>query len=105
MKKIIYDRNIIKDYKQFYEDIVIKLNAKRFIDWKGEKDLNYSADIFEEFLWYCHKDNINFIFKNFNLEIINNYKNYENYQWFLIFKVIKRFVEKYPNNKLEFMND
>ena len=55
--------------------------------------------------WYCHDRNIHYIFKNFDLERINNYKNFENYQWNIIFEIIKDFVKDYPNNTLEFIND
>ena len=105
MKDIIINKKSYSTYKDFYEDIVIKLSANRFIDWKDEKNLNYNADIFEEFLWYCHKDNIHFIFKNFNLEKIKNYKNYDNYEWNIIIEVFQDFVKKYPNNTLEFVNE
>ena len=105
MKTIIYDRKQLNSYKEFYERIVVDLNANRFIDWEGEKDLDYNGNNLNEFLWYCHKDNIQFIFENFDLEKIENYKNYENYQWNIIFMVVKRFVQQYPNNTLEFRND
>ena len=105
MKKIIYNRQTIKDYKEFYESIVMELDANRFIDWEGEKNLDYNGNNLNEFLWYCHNDNIHFIFENFDLEKIENYKNYENYQWNIIFTVIKRLVQQYPNNKLEFINE
>ena len=32
-------------------------------------------------------------------------KNYEDYKWNLIFEVFEEFVKKYPNNKLEFINE
>ena len=105
MKKIIYNRNNIKDYKEFYESIVIKLNADRFIDWEGEQNLDYNGNNLNEFLWYCHKDNIQFVFKNFNLDKIENYKNFENYQWNIIFTIIKMFVKQFPNNTLKFINE
>lgn len=105
MKKIIYDRNEMKSYKDFYTCIYKELSGKNIPDWEDYVDLEYSASMLDEFLWYCHNNNIHFIFKNFNLEKIENYKNYENYEWSLIFKVIKRFVTNYPNNKLEFINE
>lgn len=105
MKKVIYDRKQLNSYKEFYEKLYQDMDGKNMIDWEHCPTLNYSADDLSEFLWYCHNDNIYFIFKNFDLDKINNYKNHENYKWFLIFKVIKRFVEKYPNNKLEFVNE
>lgn len=104
MKTIIYDRNKITDYKTFYENIVVELDANRFIDWNGEQNLNYDGNILNEFLWYCHEDSIHFVFQNFDLQKIENNTNYENYQWNIIFTVIKRFVSQYPNNTLEFID-
>ena len=45
------------------------------------------------------------LFKNFNIKKINEPQNYENYEWNIIFTIIKRFVQQYPNNTLEFIND
>lgn len=105
MKKVIYNRKELNSYKEFYEQLYQDMDGKNMIDWEHCPTLNYSADDLSEFLWYCHNNNIHFIFKNFNLEIINNYKNYENYKWNLIFEVFKEFVAEYPNNKLEFINE
>ena len=105
MNTIIIDKKDYTSYKDFYRDIFIKLDGKNNIDFEDMKALLYNANILNEFLWYCHNDNIYFIFKNFNLEKIRNYKNYENYQWNLIIEVIEDFVKKYSNNKLEFIND
>ena len=108
MKKFIYDRNEIKDYKEFYERIYIDLDGAGMNDWETFDCLSYRADNLEEFLWYCHQDNFHMIFKNFNLKKIEKAeteKNYENYKWKLIFRVVKRIVKKYPNNKVEFIND
>ena len=105
MKTLIYDRKQLNSYKEFYEQLYADLEGDTIPDWKNCVTLNYSADDLSEFLWYCLDDGNTYIFKNFNLDKINNYKNYENYEWFLIFKVFNRFVNKYPNNKLEFIND
>jgi len=105
MNEIIINKKDYKSYKEFYEDIVIKLNADRFIDWEGEKNLNYNGNLLNEFLWYCHTDNIHFKFKNFYLEKIKEEKNYEDYHWAIIFRIFQRFVKNYPNNTLEFVNE
>lgn len=104
MRKLVYDRNTIKDYKAFYEDIVKKLDADRFVDWQGETNLNYNANNLSEFLWYCHKDNVEFVFLNFDLDQIENYKTTENYEWNNIFSVIKKFTTQYANNAITFVN-
>ncbi len=108
MKKLIYDRNIIKDYKDFYERIYVDLDGAGMNDWETFDSLGYSADKLNEFLWYCHQDNFHIIFKNFDLDAIKNAetaKNYENYKWKLIFEVFKDITKKFPNNKIEFIND
>lgn len=74
-------------------------------DWEGCTTLNYSTDDLAEFLGYCFDDGNTYIFKNFDLENVEDYKNYENYQWNIVFTIIKRFTQQYPNNKLEFIND
>ena len=105
MKKLIYDRKQLNSYKEFYEKLYKDLEGKKIPDWEDYNDLEYDANMLDEFLWYCHNDDINFIFKNFDLEKIKNYKNYENYQWNIIFEVVEDFVKKYPNNTLEFINE
>lgn len=108
MKTLIYDRNKIKDYKQFYEDLYKDLAGDTIPDWDKFEYLGYDADRLNEFMWYCHEDENEYIFKNFDLEKIENYikdNSYENYQWWLIFDVFKDFVKDYPKNKLEFVND
>ena len=105
MEKVVYDRRQINSYKEFYEKIYIDLDGKGMIDWEKFEYLGYNGNNLNEFLWYCHNDNIHFIFKNFDLEKIKNYKNYEDYQWNLIFEIIEDFVKDYPNNKLEFINE
>ena len=108
MKKFIYDRNEIKDYKEFYERIYNDMDGKNMIDWENFANLNYNADNLNEFLWYCHQDNFHIIFKNFDLNKIEKAeteKNYENYKWKLIFEVFQEITKDYPNNKVEFIND
>ena len=105
MKKLIYDRKQLNSYKDFYEQLYIDLDGKSMIDWERFEYLGYDGNNLNEFLWYCHDDNIHFIFKNFNIDTIKNYKNYENYEWNIIFEVFQEFVQEFPNNKLEFINE
>ncbi len=103
MKEIIFDKKAFKSYKDMYNDICVKLDKDRFIDWRdGYKDLGYSADILNEFLWYCHDDSNKYIFINFDKEKIKLQKNFDDYKYNLIIEVFEEFVEEYPNNKLEF---
>lgn len=106
MMKIEFDKKDYQSFKDMYHDISVKLDKDRFIDWRDDYvDLGLSADILQEFLWYCHRDNNHYIFKNFELEKIRNHKTYENYEYSLIIKVFERFVKQYPKNTLEFVND
>ena len=106
MKTLIYDRKQLDSYKDFYEKLYEDMNGKDMIDWDKFEYLGYDTDNLNEFLWYCHDRNIHYIFKNFDLQKIRNYNNnYENYKWSLIFELFEEFVQDYPNNKLEFIND
>ena len=105
MKIIIVDRKIYSTYKEFYIHLYKDLNGKSIPDREDCENLEYDANMLDEFLWYCQDRNIHFIFKNFDLDKIKNYKNYENYQWNIILEVIQDFVKKYPNNQLEFINE
>ena len=57
------------------------------------------------FLNDFYAEKYKFVFKNFDLEKIKQTKNYEDYEWNIIFEVFKDFVEQYPNNTLEFVNE
>lgn len=105
MKKLVYDRKQLNSYKNFYEKLYEDMDGKNMIDWEDYDDLKYDANMLNEFLWYCHNDNIHFVFKNFDLEKIKNYKNYENFQWKLIIEVIEDFVKKYSYNTLDFIDE
>ncbi len=103
MKEIIFDKKDYKSFRDLYHDICIKLNKDRFIDWKDNcEDLGWSADILDDFLWYCHKDNVKIIFLNFDKEKIKLQKNFDDYKYNLIIEVFEDFVKEFPNNKLEF---
>ncbi len=105
MKEIIFNRKDYKVYEDFYVQIYKDLDGANMIDWEELPNLCYSADNLNEFLWYCHKDNNKYIFKNFDLEKIRNNKNYDDYMYSIILRVFERFVKNYPNNTLEFVND
>ena len=105
MKTLIYDKKELNSYKDFYEKLYEDMDGKNMKDWDNFEYLGYDTDNLNEFLWYCHDRNIHYIFKTFDLEKIKNYKNYENYKWFLVFNAFNRFVNQYPNNKLEFINE
>ena len=105
MKTLIYDRKQLNSYKDFFEKLYEDMDGKNMIDWEKFEYLGYDADNLNEFMWYCQDRSIDYIFKNFDLERINNYKNYEDYKWNLIFEVFEEFVKEFPNNKLEFTND
>ena len=105
MKKLIYDRNKLKDYKEFYERIYVDLEGAGMNDWETFDCLGYDGNRLYEFFWYCHQDNFHIVFKNFDLEKVKNFKNYEDYQWKLIFEVCCEKVKEFPNNKVEFIND
>ena len=101
-KTIIYDRNEIKSYKDFYEKLYNDLEGSTIPYWSDEqcKYLGYSADILDEFLWYCHDDKNHFILRNFDLEKIKQQKTYDDYKINLIIEVLIDFTKKFPNNKL-----
>ncbi len=105
MKTIIFDKNDYKSFKDFYKDIFIKLDGPHTNDFKDYTDLNCSADMLFEFLYYKEDENVKYILKNFDLKAIKTEKPYENYMLNLIVKVFEDFVKEYPNNKLEFVND
>ena len=102
MKEIIFNRKNYNSYKDFYTQIYKDLDGKHMVDWEDHQDLNYNADFLDEFLWYCHNDNIKYIFLNFDKNKIKLQKNFNDYKYNIIFEVFERFIKEYPNNKLEF---
>ena len=106
MKEVIFNRKDYKSYKDFYHDLCVKLNKDRFIDWRGEyENLGFNADLLNEFLWYCHDDNLHIKMLNFDTEKISKKKTYEDYKWNLIIEVLNYFALTYSNNKLEYINE
>ena len=106
MKEIIFNKKEYKDFRDMYHDICVKLDKDRFIDWQDDyDDLNYSADLLNEFLWYCHNDNMYVIFLNFDRAKIATPQNYDDYKYNLILEVFEDFVKEYPDNTLEYRNE
>ena len=102
MKEVIFN---ISDYKtpyETYKDIFIKLDGEHNIDFAEMPDLHFHADILNEFMWYNHNENLKLVFVGLDLDKIQARKTYDDYEWGLIVKIMKRFVERYPNNTLEF---
>ena len=104
MKEIIFDKQMYESYKDFYVQIYKDLDGKSFGDWKAYENLNYNADMLDEFLWYNNDKNIKYVFINFDLEIIKQEKTFDDYKWRIIFDVIQDFVKQYPNNTMEIIN-
>lgn len=104
MKEIIFDKQMYESYKDFYVQIYKDLDGKSFGDWKAYENLNYNADMLDEFLWYNNDKNIKYVFINFDLEIIKQEKTFDDYKWRIIFDVIQDFVKRYPNNTMEIIN-
>ena len=106
MKEIIFNRNDYKSYKDFYLDAYKKLGGDRFDDFDFCKpDLGSNADILDEFLWYCHYDNLHCIFINFDMDKIKEQKKYDDYEFNLVIEVFEMFAEEFPNNSIEFKMD
>lgn len=103
--KIYFNKNDYSTYKDFYIDILNKLNSKRFLDWKDEKDLGYNGNILGEFLWYCSVDNNDYVFTNFYREKMKPDKNNEDREWEIIFYYFEKLVKEYPNNSLKFIDE
>lgn len=107
MKEIIFNRRDYKSYQDFYEDVAIKLERERFPDWQDDeyKRLCCSGDTLDEFLWYCHNDNLHIVFVNFDKERIKLQRNFDDYKYNIVIEVFERFAKQYPNNKVEFKMD
>lgn len=93
MKEIIFNKQMYESYKDFYAQIYKDLDGKSFGDWQAYENLNYNADMLDEFLWYNHDKNIKYIFIGFDLEKIKQEKTYDDYKWRIIFDVIQDFVK------------
>lgn len=101
-REIVFDRNNYKSYKDFYKDICKKMDAKNDLNCLYPEDLALNGNVLNEFLWDYSLDNIKFIFVGFDKEKIKLEKNFDDYQYAIILRTFERFVNKYPNNELEF---
>ena len=61
--------------------------------------------VFNKKKYDSYNDNIKYIFVNFDKEKIALQKNYDDYQFQIIIEIFEDFVEKFPNNKLEYKMD
>lgn len=104
MKQVVIDKNKCESYKTFYEIIYKFYDGKHVVDWEEYENLDYHADMLDEFLWYVAEKNTEFVLVNFDLEGIRKPKTYDDYEWDIILKVLEDFVKKYPANKLTFVN-
>ena len=105
MKEIVFNKYNYECYKDFYTQIYSDLNGKGFLDWEDYENLNYSADMLNEFLWYNQNKNIKYIFIGFDLEKIKQEKTFDDYKYKLIFEVFEYFITKYPNNSMEIIKE
>lgn len=106
MKTLTIDKNKCESYKSFYEIVYDFFDGKHMIDWEECDNMLYSADMLSEFLWYASYDGeTEFVMLNFDIDRLKNNKTYDDYKWQLIFKVLDRFVNQYPSNKLTIATD
>lgn len=97
---VTIDKKQCPTFKTFYEIVYKELDGKRIPDWEAYENLNYHADLFNEFLWYVNDMNIDFVLLNTDVEKIKDEKTYDDYEWNLIIEILTEFVMKYPNNTL-----
>ena len=106
MKEVIFNvadyKTPYETYKDFYEDVFIKLDGKGIIDFENMPTLYYSADCLNEFMWYNHNENLKLVFVGLDLDKIKKRQAYDDTRWELIISVMEDFVKKFPNNTLEF---
>lgn len=101
-KEIVFDRKKYQSFKDFYIQVYKDMDAKSNPDFEYYENLGYNGDLLAEFLWYCHNDNIRYIFVGFDKEQIALQKNFDDYKYNIVIKVFEDFVKDYPNNELEF---
>ena len=108
MKEFIFNKDEYESYKDFYKDIAIKMDAIKIDDYFDSSTFEYNANILWEFLCcefgYLKKD-IKIILKNFNTDNMKPDKKYEDYQYFYVIKTFKRFIEYFPNNSLNLIDE
>ena len=106
MKEVIFNvadyKTPYETYKDFYEDVFIKLDGKGIIDFENMPDLHFHADILNEFMWYNHNENLKLVFVGLDLDKIKKRQTYDDIIWERIISVMEDFVKEFPNNTLEF---
>ena len=105
MDKIVIDKKDYESYEKFYEDIVIKMDAKNDLNCLDPENLSYNPNHLWELLEDYSDESITFIFKNFDLEKIKNYRTHDDYEWKIVLETFQDFITKFPNNKLVFENE
>ena len=103
--ELVYRFSEMKDYKRFYEKFCIDTKLEENIDMCDYENLYYSADMLNEYLFYCHDFDIHFKFVGFDLEKINEEDTLNDIKWKSIFNVLGYFIEEYPNNTIEFVEE
>ena len=103
--ELVYRFSEMKDYRRFYDKFCIDTKLEENIDMCDYENLYYSADMLNEYLFYCHDFDIHFKFVGFDLEKINEADTLNNIKWKVIFEVLESFVKKYPNNTIEFVKE
>ena len=71
---VTIDKKQCPTFKTFYEIVYKELDGKRIPDWEAYENLNYHADLFNEFLWYVNDVNIDFVLLNTDVEKIKEEK-------------------------------
>ena len=108
MKEFIFNKNDYANYKDFYKDIAIKMDSIKIDDYFDSSTFEYNANILWEFLC-CEfgylKKNIKITLKNFNIQNIKSSKKYDDYCFGIVIEIFQEFVQEFPNNKLEFINE
>lgn len=108
MKDFIFNRNEYENYKDFYKDIAIKMDANKIDDYFDSTSFEYNANILWEFLC-CEfgylKNDIKITLKNFYVNQLKIDKKYDDYCTYIVIEIFREFVKTFPNNKLEFVND
>ena len=103
--ELVYRYSDMQDFKKFYERFCVDTKLEEDIDLCSYENLCYNADLLNEYLFGCQDMDIHFKFIGFDIEEINEAKTHNNWEWSLIFKVLNRFVKKYPNNTIEFIEE
>ena len=109
METFIFDKNDYQSYKDMYKDMAHKMRCDTSPDYYDTTTFDFNPDILWEYLvcefQYAEPVNIKIVLKNFDREAIKTEKPFENYKLNLIIETFEDFVKKYPNNKLEFVNE